>query len=135
MQWLIDIIKEWVQAQGYLTTGYVKRDDPAAPDFAIGDFIKDFAWHDLDLSSIVPEHAKKVQMELQVINTFIMKTVHFRPNGNTNTWVSSGVYTLVANNTHEVPIDVGLDEAQIIEYRCSALGWMAINLTVKGWWF
>ena len=55
MQWLIDIIKEWIIAQGYLTKGYVKRDDPVNADFAMGDFTKDGTWHDLDLSSIVPE--------------------------------------------------------------------------------
>ena len=57
------------------------------------------------------------------------------PNGNTNIVVRSGISTLVADISYETGIDVGLDEARKIEYNCFPVGWISINLTVKGWWF
>ncbi|GAI52663.1 unnamed protein product, partial [marine sediment metagenome] len=33
MQWLIDIVKEWIEAQGYLLYSFVDRGDLASVDF------------------------------------------------------------------------------------------------------
>lgn len=134
MQWLIDIIKEWVQAQGYLTTSFIDRGDPGTNDFVTGDFIKGGGWHDLDLSGIVPAGAKAVTGRLQLNNAAINKVIYFRKKGNVNPFNVSLTSTLVANINHWEDIVFSIDSNRKAQYTCSAGVWTAITLTIKGWW-
>lgn len=135
MQWLIDIVKEWIQAQGYLTTSFVDRGDPATTDFSIGDFTKDGIWHVLNLSGIVPTDAKAVSLLLTVTNTTVAAFAYFRTAGNLNTRNLSQAITQVSGVGLGNDIVLPLDENLRVEYVFFPAGWLVINLTVKGWWF
>lgn len=134
MQWLIDIIQEWVQAQGYLTTGFVDRGDPLSHDYALGDFTKDGAWHDLNLSSIIPENAKGVALHVIGLANTTNASITLRKNGNTNDVNVSRLITVVAHEFHTADMIVALDTNRIIEYRITPVVWLALSATVKGWW-
>lgn len=130
----VDLMHDWVEAKGYLTTGFVDRGDPAANDFATGDFAKDAAWHDLDLSAIVPVGTKAVAGRLQLNNEAIDRVAYFREKGNANTFNVSLNTTLVANVNHWEDIIFSVDSNRKAQYLVSAAGWTAITLTIKGWW-
>lgn len=135
MQWLIDLIKEWVQAQGYLTTGFVDRGDPENADFEAGDFIKDSSWRNLDLSGIVPTTAKAVLFALDIIATTTHEKCRFRKKGNVFEKNMSSLFTQVAyiSKAADMVCPIGTDG--LLEYNIDAATWGAIRFTVKGWWF
>lgn len=135
MQWLIDIIQEWVQAQGYLTAGFVDRGDPAVPDFVITDLIKDDAWHEKKLSTIVPAGAKAVALNVLVIANAVTVKFEVRKKGNTNVTNISQMWPQVAFETVTADMIVACSEDRKIEYRADAIVWLSMDITVKGWWF
>lgn len=135
MQWLIDIIKEWVIAQGYLTDGFVNRGDPAVVDYVTGDLIKDNAWHDLDLSAIVPENVKGVALYVSILELHIGTSVRFRKKGNTNPANVSRIYNQVAFEPNATDMTVPCDENRKIQYFASNVDFVILNITVKGWWY
>lgn len=146
MQWLIDIIKEWViaqayatvawvQAQGYLTAGFVDRGDPAAFDFDKTDLITDGTWHDLDLSTIVPAGAKAILASILINDELIERSLMFRKKGNVNIFNRSLIYTQVSNIYNSLDLVIPVDADRKIQYRGEAIVWVAIYVTVKGWWF
>jgi len=135
IEWLIDIIKEWVGAQGFLQTGFVDRGDPAANDFTITNFIRDGAWHDLDLSGIIPENVKAVAISFAGYNTEASKHVWMKTKGNIKDFNKSQFFTQTAGLVFTGDMIVAPNENGIIEYQIESTGWLYINITVKGWWF
>jgi len=135
IEWLIDIIKEWVGAQGFLQTGFVDRGDPAAYDFTSTAFTKDSAWHELDLSGIIPTNVKAVAVSIVVSNTTAGKLFRLRTNGNANTMNNAIINTQVALLFYGSDLIVAPDANRKIEYFATSAGWLTINFTVKGWWF
>lgn len=145
MQWLIDIVKAWIEAQnyateawveakGYLTTAYVDRGDPATYDWQSGDFTKDNVWRDLDLSAIVPAGAITVALSCHIQATEVAKRVQFRKKGNVNTRNVAEMWTQVSAADHAGDLIVALDADKKIQYRIHAATWLSLNVTVKGWW-
>jgi hypothetical protein len=113
---------------------FVDRGDPAAWDLDLAGMTTDGAWHDWDLSSIVPAGAVAVLLFSQVkddaTNSFLM----FRKNGNSNE------YNVAANRTQEVSIYTGmqhtvfLDANRVIEYKATNTTFTDIYTVVSGWW-
>lgn len=146
MQWLIDIIKEWivaegyalqswVLAQGYLTAGFVNRGDPATPDFDAGDFPILFTWTELDLSAIVPANAKSVVFRAMGKHAATAQSLQIRKYGNANNNIISGLHTTVSNLIEEHDWTCAVDSNRKIEYLVSTDGWTLLTLTIKGWWY
>lgn len=135
MQEWINLVKEWVQAQGYLTAGFVNRGDPTVHDFTQATLIQDNAWHELDLSAIVPENAKGVCIYIEAIHASATKTIMLRKSGNVNETVLSRLRTLVAGLAHYKDATVACDENRKIDYWIQTPNWTLINFTVKSWWF
>lgn len=156
MQWLIDIIKEWILSQkyatevwakaadmsdrqwvlerGYLTTGYVRRPAVTGWDFSEADFIEDGTWRWLDLSAIVPDGAKAVHFISRFKNTAIGEGVHFgHPDDITKGGYHSH-YTLVAGARHGWVWAVALDTDRKIKYLLSASNWPEHRIRICGWW-
>lgn len=145
MQWLIDIIKEWVQAQGYaleswveakgyLTTGFVDRGDPVDEDFDITDFTCDNTWRELDLSAIVPAGAKAVSLYFTTRCSVIQKYWSFRNADNVNLNNISRIRPQIANFFDAGDFTVPVSTNRKIHYNCSDGCVWTVFLTVKGWW-
>lgn len=135
MQWLIDIIKEWVIAQRYLTTSCVHRGYTSTWDWFVLDFIKDGAWHDLDCSSIVPQGAKFIVFAYQVQATAVAKKFFLRCKGDITGPVRSAVSTTTAFLSFYGDMVCACDDNQQVQYWITPDTWLALGLVVKGWWF
>lgn len=114
---------------------FVDRGDPAAWDYAKEDLTIDGAWHDLDLSAIVPEKAKAVFIAGHLQGAAVDWAIRFRKNGNTNEIVHGGMETLRAGVERHRSSIVALDEDIKIEYNADNQAWTTLDLVVKGWWF
>lgn len=130
MQWLIDIIKEVIHGQ----LGFFNRGDAVAKDFSIGNFTADNAWHDLDLSGIIPENAKAVLCRIRLRSTAISSIARFRTKGFVGNDNQAQPGIMVADLMHWYDIIVLPDADRIVEYRMSAGFWVNIDLTIGGWW-
>lgn len=131
MQAILEACYEYTQIQGI----YIRRGDPAAWDKTIADFTRNGAWHDWDLSAIVPANAKGVILITRVSATVVNNSLQFRQNGNANAIVRSRNQTQVAN----VPLwdnpTVNLDANRIIEYNATAGNWTNLDAAVCAWIF
>lgn len=146
MQWFINIIKEWVLAQDYPSTAlmmariewapkFFDRGDPAAYDFTTVDFTADSAWHELDLSGIVPAGPKGVCINIHAVNIAISKRAWFRRHGNVNNKNCSCIAAQVANNIIAFDIVVPVSTDRKIDYLLQEGLWTTFDFIVKGWWF
>lgn len=130
MQWLIDMV---IEAIGVPPT-FIDRGDPITVDFDKADFTLDDAWHELDLSGIVPEGATGIAFTVTVFNTAVGKFVRFRRAGNIREKNITEIGTQVANLFYGNDGVVSVNTDRKIEYKMSGAGWIVINMTVKGWW-
>jgi len=114
---------------------YDDRGDLAVYDYAKEDLTIDGAWHDMDLSGIVPEQAKSVFIVGHLMGAGVDWHIRFRKNGNVNDIVHGGMETLRANVERHRSSIVALDENRVIEYNVDNQAWNTLDLAVKGWWF
>lgn len=137
MSWqaIIDQMKDWVQAQGYLTTSYVDRGDPAAADYTNATLTVDGNWHELDLSAIVPAGAKAIGISAFLETDVIERFARFRRHGNFNSVNTAAFATQVANLNMAGDLVVNIDSDRKIDYLIDASGFVSFAMAVKGWWF
>lgn len=114
---------------------FVDRGDPLNVDMAVGDFTKDSAWHELDLSAIVPEHAHGILFTVVTSLNVTNRTITFRRDGNVNVRNTSSLRIQVANIRLHADLTCPISEDRKIEYQIIAAAWTILNFTVKGWWF
>jgi hypothetical protein len=111
------------------------RGDPSSGDFAVGDLTTDGTWNDLDLSSIVPEDAIAVILNVVVKDADgVGSNISFRKNGNSNTVNIASVQTQVANLNNDAQRTVFCDTDTKIEYKADDVSWTTISITVSGWY-
>lgn len=111
------------------------RGDPAAADFTLATpLTTDGAYHDLDLSSIVPAGAKMVCLRVLVEDNAAGSYVRFRKNGNTNDLNYGEIYTQVSGVLNSADIIVACDVNRVIEYKATSTTFTGISITVKAWW-
>lgn len=122
------------QAITALAPKYVDRGDPSSMDFAKAAWTIDSAFHDWDLSSIVPAGAKAVVICGIVNNSVSGAPIQFRKNGNSNSINMTSINS-IAGISMGVDVIVALDTNRIIEYYIYNAGtWSGgSGLTVKGW--
>lgn len=107
--------------------------DPGAATFVTADFTCDNAWHDLNLSAIVPAGTKAVFMRVLITDLSIGNFLRFRKNGNSNAITSPAARTQVANVTFEAPsILVFCDTNRVIEYLGNS-AFDDIVVVITGW--
>ena len=114
--------------------GFVDRGDPSSEDYVATNLTKDGAWHDLDLSSIVPAGTKLILLRVGVVHSTGGQRVRFRKNGISNDMNTGDVW---APNTNPFTADILVccDGDRKIEYFASSTGtWSTLNVTVGGWW-
>jgi len=134
MQWLIDIVKEWIIAQGYLTTSFVDRGDPENYDFLKASFTTDGNMHDLDLSSIVPSNAKAILFLLDISSPIIHREGHFLKKGNNWLRNTCGLFTQVSNVAIKADMVCPIGSDGYLQYIFADVWWNKIDFVVKGWW-
>jgi len=134
MQWLIDIVKQWVVDQNYLTTGFIDRGDTPDQDFKDADFITDGSWHEMDLSGIIPLGTKAVSIYLYIIDNLTNSYLQFKTRGNVYHYNASQLRTQVANLYNDADLVVIPRSDLKIQYRATNTTFSHIRLTVKGWW-
>jgi hypothetical protein len=116
-----------------ITYGYYHdRGDPTADDFNQTTLTFDSTWHDLDVSSIVPENAKAVLLVVLIKDNLVGTQFQVRKNGNTSGYNRSQIYTQVANNYMISDFIIACDNNRIIEYS-GISGTDELTLTIKGW--
>lgn len=130
MQWLIDIITALFTNRHR----YFNRGDPNAWDFALGDFIQDNTWRDLDLSGIIPANVVTVHLRLIVQTSVIDRTFNLRTKGNADVFNVTRTTTLVANLRNSVDVLVTPDASGFIQYKCLTPSFTRLNICVAGWW-
>lgn len=114
---------------------FVDRGDPGSPDYIKVQFTTDGNWHTLDLSHIVPEHAKAVSVNLFLAANLINKFARFKKHGQINAFNRAGINTQTAAVNTEGDLTIIIDEDRKIEYQIANAFWFTISFTVKGWWF
>lgn len=114
--------------------GFYDRGDPATFDYAKEDLTIDGAWHDLNLSAIVPAGAKAVLICGEVEGAGTDWEIRFRKNGNTNEINTCDMETIRAGVERHRSSIVACDANRVIEYKADNQAWTTLNLVVRGWW-
>lgn len=115
---------------------YVDRGDPANYDFRKEDLIQDSAWHDMDLSGIVPEAGANhlVHISVTIQATVAENYLILQKKGNVNFPAVGRTRTQVADiMLDESDIFVMMDADRKIEYQASTGNWSRIDVAVRGW--
>lgn len=113
---------------------YVDRGDPAADDFAVGNFTLDSVWRDLSLAGIIPIGAKVAHIRIEATSNQAgsASAFWFRKKGSANVYNRHGIYNVAANVASHSDHWVSLDSNRIVQYQGST-GWVTLNVTVSGW--
>jgi hypothetical protein len=122
--------------------GFADRGDPVAYDKLKADLSFDAAWHNWDLSAIVPSGAKSVLLGVvvQIAAGAGSTCISFRKDGNANAVnVAScgGTGDPVSVEERRDDVVVALSAARVIEYYChaAAANYDYVGIVVRGWFF
>ena len=113
---------------------FVDRGDPASYDFVKTDLTIDGAWHDLDLSAIVPAGAAAVHIMGHVEGANVNWNIIFRKKGNTNEINHGAFSTLRAGVERHRSSITAIDVNRVIQYKADNVAWTTLDLVVRGWW-
>lgn len=111
---------------------YVDRGDPSAFDFTQATLTINAAWHDLDLSSIVPAGAKAVHLAVWVNDNATYQECHIRSKGNVNEISVLTARTQVANIDSSIEGIVAVGATRVVQYLVDT-GTNFVLILVKGW--
>lgn len=112
---------------------FVSRGDPDSWDFTKIDFTLDWAWHELDLSSIVGVGERLVLIRLELRTTPPDRECQFRTRGITGDYNIIKRRTVLDNVVCYCNIWLRPDISGIVEYKFEAETWASIYIAVKGW--
>lgn len=96
-------------------------------------FLRQAAWYDLDLSSIVDSGAVLILLYVQLNTDSTTPYIFFRKNGVASTLEINGIRQSVANISTYRNILVACDANRIIEYKLQDQD-RACNIVIGGWW-
>lgn len=113
---------------------YVDRGDPATYDYAKEDLTDDGAWHDLDLSHIIPKGAAAAFIIGHLEGPNVDWAIMFRKKGNVNEVNHGGMETIRAGAERHRSSIVALDVNRVIQYKIDDENWTTLDLAVRGWW-
>ncbi|GAI13049.1 unnamed protein product, partial [marine sediment metagenome] len=105
------------------------------PDFDAINFTQDGAWHELDLSGIIPVGVKAVSVRIKIGDAVVQKRARFRAVGDTNTLHTCEIHSQVSNFFIVARFDIGVDSNRKIEYYIDAPGISTLQLVIRAWWF
>lgn len=134
MQWLIDIAIEAIRNWLADNPCFVDRGDAADEDWLMPPLLADSAWHELDISGVVPLTATCVAFSLITVNANIGEHIAMRTLGNVITNNESFMNSMVAFMVQGDFFLCHPSEDGKVEYWIDAGGWAYVGLTVRGWW-
>lgn len=112
---------------------YIDRGDPAAPDFVLGNLTVDNAWHDLDLSGIVPAAGANMKVYLRLdLYASEKKKMFLRHKGHANE-INMALAQVTTAYHKDDTYYVVLDANRKIEYKLEVTMWGVVDITVRGW--
>ena len=111
---------------------HATKGDATGLDFQYPGLTDDGAWHDLDLSSIVPVGAVAVLLRVGLQGDSNNKKARFRRNGNSNDHTVSVQETVVADVNQYAEHVIACDANRIIEYKLNTVD--GCNIWILGWW-
>ena len=112
---------------------YVDRGNLISADFVVGDFTKDGAWHDLDLSGIIDAGAVLIIAKLYITTDVANRAVRFKNADYANDGNTSMHRTQVANVPFINDLQVPPNANGIIKYKFDAVAWSEAQFTIRGW--
>lgn len=112
---------------------YLNRGDVAAVDFTTGDFVADGAYHNLDLSGIVPINTVLVNVRLILTPTAANQKFSLMTGGYTNEKNVETVYSQVIGVVVSQSVCLAVDGSRVIQYKRPAGAFNFIAFLVKGW--
>ncbi len=118
-----------------LNTGdiFTDRGNVASADFSAGDLTKDGAWHDLDLSGIIPAGTKLVMLRVQIIALATVGVMKVKTKGNAQD-VNVDIASMETNGFPEnTTLLVVPDADGIVEYWMTNVTYITVLVTVAGW--
>lgn len=116
--------------------GFVDRGDPVNPDWAVGNFTADGAWHNLDCSAIVPEGAKGIVFGVYIADDVTATYFQMRKDGNVNTANANSIRVIVAGASLgcDSVFTVPCSTARFVEYRATnGATFLSLSVWVIGW--
>jgi len=122
---------EYIKQQGM----FIDRGDASGHDWSLGDLTMDGSWHDLDLSSIVPQYANAVLLRIESNNAFVATLFQLRTKGNANAHNVARYLTAQGGIEDYTSLIVAPDPDRVIEYFGSGVGWNSFDIIIGGWWF
>lgn len=117
-----------------IPTSYVDRGAASASDWVVGDFTTDDAWHDLDVSSVVPAGASAIHFAFMVRDNLVGVYAGIRGKAHPSEWNRVFLLSQVANILIGIDCIVACDNPPVIQYKFSATAFTSIYLIVRGWW-
>lgn len=125
-------VKTYADAISAAGMTWTDRGTASSIDRQTGDFTKDGAWYDWDISPIVGSNTALVLLNLQMVCTTANKLAQFRTNGVTG-WAVSWHATQDANIYYNCNVWVTTDSSGVFEYNFSSATWSTLDMTVRGW--
>lgn len=112
---------------------WVNRGLATSADFMYGDLTVDAAWHDLDLSGIVPAGATFVEIQVVAICQVAFNRIEFREKDLTTEYATYECYVQVSMIPIAKRFWIPIDANGMIEYYVTVATWPAIAINVKAW--
>lgn len=131
MLYLCKSCYDYIKQQGIV----FDRGDPPAPDFSGADLISDNAWHEKDLSSIVPAGVSGCFLTVGIRSGFVNERIQIRQAGNNFGYNVLIQRTQVADQVINADGPVFLGPDLKIEYLLTVGPFAIKQITVKGWFF
>jgi hypothetical protein len=94
------------------------------------------AWTTLDISHLVPDGASAVLLHFRIKDDAIDSEIYFRHAGDSvvHGYNATKIATQVANQSIYGNAIVPLNDNREIEYYLSSVGWLNVDIIVRGWW-
>lgn len=131
MQHIIDIILSQVKE----SVGYIDRGDTSGPDFLLGAFTIDAAWHNLDLTPIVTGSPRALLFNVLLnVTPGTPPSARFDASFHPLHGNSVNIHVLRPNINLFFQCLVAIDSNRLLAYNFDVVPWSQIALTISGWW-
>ena len=112
---------------------YVTRAVLEDYDYEHTDLDTDAAWHDLDLTGIIPVEAKVVFIHVKLRAATVGSFIGFKPAGDSAHYGQMQAHINVANKDIHGYFTIPLRGTGIVQYQASNVTWTFLRTIITGW--